>query len=279
MAFIAIVLLLSVLVGCTTQPTEAWDKPYSEELYQRLLAAEVSTNGTNSGRPDYLPSGMFARLPDMPEDFYAIRSLVRLGRIVDLAALGPEYWMQPEFFPQFEEIGVPLLQNPPVGRWGAFGILIYPADTVITTTPGEEFATQFFLKSGYLVETYQGINLEVLYPNAGVITTGVRYSDGTNSIRQDGEQVAQYFDVEVQENPFVLEPNFPVYNQNGTRMVNLTIKVAENTPPGKYLIGLDTTGVPTDIEQEWVKKYLTLYTSGTMTKLDRPYYQAFIEVR
>ncbi len=274
---VAILLIVSV-TACKTEDKATEEKPYSEALEERL-AKEMSNETRTESRPGYLPGAMFSRLPEFPNDFYRVRALVGLGRIKDIENLGPEYWMQPEFFPHFEDIGLPLLQNPPIDRWGAYGIAVYPADSVSTIVAGESLDMYFFIKSNYLVETYQGINLEVKFPDSARIESGFEMPDGSKNIKQDGEGIEKYFDVEVDSNLFILEPNFPIYNINGTRKIKMTVTVSEDTPPGNYVVTLDTGGVPEEYEQKWIKKYLNLYTGGGMTKIDRPYYQAFIRVK
>ena len=253
------------------------EKPYSEELEKRI-AKELSEHKPGESRPDYLPAVMFSKLPEFPDDFYRVRTLVRLGRITDLGSLEQRYWMQPEFFPKFEDVGVSLLQNPPENRWGAYGIAVYPADSISTIVRGESLDIYFFIKSNYLVETYQGVNLEPVFLEESSIETGFSFPDGSTDVRQNVSEVKKNLDVKVSPNPFILEPNFPIYNINGTRKIVMTVTVAEDTPPGNYAIGLDTADVPLEYEKQWIREYLNLYTSGGMTKIERPYYQAFITV-
>ncbi|MFH1064084.1 MAG: hypothetical protein V1729_03320 [Candidatus Woesearchaeota archaeon] len=284
----ALMLITIVLMGCgpadpelepgaVNTQAEIKEKPYSESLEKRL-AQELGNDTLQQVRPDYLPKEMFVRLPEFPADFYSVRNLVRLGRITDLKNLEERYWMQPEFFPHFEDIGVPLLQNPPENRWGAYGIATYPADSVATIRQGESLEMHFFIKSNYIVETYQGINLVPAFPPSVDIESGFEMPDGSRSVTQDPEKAAGYFDITASPNPFILEPNFPIYNPGGTLKVAVTITAHADTPPGNYVVGLDTGTVPEEYEQMWLKDYLNLYTSGGMTKIDRPYYQAFIEV-
>lgn len=280
MAGLALLVLISAIAGCEEQlgtNAPVRDKPYSETL-EKLISEELSNKSRAAERPDYLPADMFSRLPPFPEDFYQIRTLVRVGRITDFAELEPEYWEQPEFFPNFEEIGIPALQNPPENRWGVYGILTYPADVIATISPGDSLDTYFFIKSSYLVQTYQGINFDISFPAGASITSGVELPDGSKSVQQDSNKVKDYFDVQVDPNPFILDPNFPIYNINGTRKIKVTVTASEDTPPGNYIVALDTGKVPEENEKEWLMKYLNLYTSGGMVKLDRPYYQLFINV-
>ena len=278
-----VALICTLLIGisaCTnieSREETKDEKSYSSSLEERI-SAEISGEDQISVRPDYLPEEMFSRLPTFPEDFYQVRELVWLGKITDLGSLSSAYWMQPEFFPKFEETGLPLLQNPPDDRWGAYGIAVYPGDSVSTIVAGESLDLYFFIKSGYLVETYQGIKLGVSYPTSANIESAVELADGSKAVQQDPTEVSEYFKTIIDPDLFMLEPNFPVYNLEGTKMVKITIQVSEDTPAGNYVIGVDTGEVPAEYEQDWLMEYLNLYTSGGMTKLDRPYYQAFISV-
>jgi hypothetical protein len=278
---IAIIAALMMISGCGEQKlgtsAEIKDRGYDPVLEQRI-AKELSDTSEEMKRPDYLPPEMFSRLPEFPKDFYQVRTLVRTGRITDIGSLEEKYWMQPEFFPNFEEIGVPLLAHPPKDRWGAYGIAVYPADSVSTVEKGKSLDIFFFIKSNYLVETYQGINLLPVFPAKAGIESGFQMPDGTKSFKQDPKTVESYFDITVEPNLFLLEPNFPVYNINGTHRVKVTVTPKQNTPPGNYAIGLDTADIPEEKENEWIRQHLNLYTSGGMTKIERPYYQAFIQV-
>ena len=253
------------------------DKPYSQVLEQRIASAEQNVT-PDQQRPDYLPAAMFARLLPMPKDFYQVRMLVRLGRIADLDTLEEQYWQQPEFFPNFEEIGVKVLQNPPKDRWGAAGLASYPAETIETIVPGETAKSVFYLKSNYLVETYQGISLGATYPATLGISQGVALPDGNRSVTQDPDVVKNYFDVKVTPAQFVLEPNFPIYSVNGTKKVMVEVTAKSGTPQGDYVIALETQSVPKDLTTTWTRQYLNLYTDGSSTKLDRPYYSMFVHV-
>ncbi|MBD3319213.1 hypothetical protein GF342_04865 [Candidatus Woesearchaeota archaeon] len=250
------------------------DKPYSEAL-EREIEKELAGDLAQT-RPDYLPEAMFSLLPAFPQDFYSVRTLVRAGRITDFEKLEPEYWLQPEFFPQFEDIGVPLLQNPPEDRWGAFGMASYPAESIGTIAKGETLSFYFFMKSNYLVETYQGVQLSLDFPATAQVSTGLELPDGSKVVEQD--EVAKYFDVRISPDAFLLEPNYPLFRPNGTQKIAVHITVKEDAPLGNYAITLDTTKVPEELESLWMEEYLTKYASGSLTKLDKPFFTAFVSV-
>jgi len=266
--------LLLVMAACTAAPKQEREL---SELEKRIAMAENATERVQT-RPDYLPAAMFSKLPAFPKDFYDIRTLVRANRITDLGSLGEEYWQQPEFFPHFEDTAMPLLLNPPKNRWGAYGIAVYPADSVGTIRPGESLDMFFFVKSGYIVETYQGMMLKSVYPSTGAIVTGQELPGGNSSVQQDPGTATRYLKAEITPETFVLHPNFPIYSINGTKRIRLRITAAKDTPEGNYLVGVDVTNPPEELEQQWMYEYLTAYVGGSMTRIERPYFQAFVQV-
>lgn len=278
--FVANKLLIGIVIIalCILIYTTSYDsKPYSSDLESRI-ERELAQAKINQQRPDYLPGAMFQELPPFPKDFYQMRVLVHYGRITDLSKIGPEYWMQPEWYPDFEKIGVPLLQNPPKDRWAAVGYGIYPGDAVVTTSSGESVTLYTYLRSSYLVETYQGMQLVPIYPDSGTIETGYEFPDGTKTVNQNPESVKNYFDVSFEPNLFVLEPSFPIFKDGYIKRIVTKIDVAPNTPPGKYIIGIDIVSPPKEQVDEWIWEYKNLYTSAGMTQVGRPWYRAFIEI-
>ena len=83
----------------------------------------------------------------------------------------------------------------------------------------------------------------ILFPAQATVASGVELPDGSRSVSQDPTEVKDYFEVEVDPNPTVLEPNFPIYRSGGTRKIKVTVSAKPETPLGNYVIGLDTTGV------------------------------------
>ncbi len=269
--FVLFVFLLIILASCAPK-----QQAYSSELEKRIQREE-SGQTQKSVRPDYLPSEMFKNLPKMPDDFYQKRSLVQSNIITDITNISEAYWLQPEWFPKFESNAVPVLANPPKDRWGAYGIAVYPPESVSGVKPGESLDMVFWLTSGYLVETYQGFKLEGIFPVSSSTSASAMLS-GATSIHQDPETVKKYFNIEVTPNVFVLNPNFPIFSKDGTKRIKVRITAAKDTPPGDYLVAVDTVPPSADQETTWIKQYLNRYASGKYVKLDRPYYQAFISV-
>ncbi len=247
--------------------------PLEIDIERRLAAAEDLKQ-----RKTDLPEIFFRNLPPFPEDFYRLRILVIYGKIYDLDTVDETYWKQPEFIPGFEEHAVRLINQPQAGRWGAFGYGAYPADTSVSTSPGEEFEVVTFFHTSWLVETYQGIKPVVVYNAESQMPS--QDLQGSSTVSQDPEKVKTYFEVKVDPEMTVLGPTYPVLDYEWTKKIKVDVKVKEGTPPGKYVIGVNIGAPSADFNDQMYKKYLNLYTtSGNTVGVGRPFYQIAVEVK
>lgn len=245
---------------------------------EQVIEQRLAMANRTQTRPDYLPAIAYSNLPPFPKDFYPIRVLTQYGVLDDLDSLGEEYWKQPEFYPGFEGQGVQMMANPPIDRWSASGFRSYPADIQAEVSPGSSFTRVIFLSTSWLVETYQGMELYAYYPSE----TSSPYPDlnGSYSIAQDPEAAARYFRTEVDPSLVLLEPAFPIFSSEWVKKIRVKVSVSPDTPSGTYAIGINARPPPGDIARQWVRKYLTYYTSGgTATGVGRPYYQIIVTVR
>ena len=247
--------------------------PLEIEIETRLASAEgLKQRKTN------LPAIFFRNLPPFPEDFYRMRILVVYGKISDLGIVGEEYWKQPEFIPGFEENAVRLISQPQTGRWGAFGYGAYPADTEVTTSAGQEFSVNTFFHSSWLVETFQGIKPVIVYNENNTMPS--QDLQGSSVVVQDPEKVKGYFDVKTTPETMVLGPTYPVLDKDWIQGLKVTVKVKDGTPPGRYVIGVNIGQPPADFNDQMLKKYLNLYTTGgSAVGVGRPFYQIAVTVK
>lgn len=268
-----------------------------------IIIVVYTSGGINSGilkktRPNYLPEKMFAKIPEMPKDFYQMRVMVEYNKIKDLSRIEPKYWLQPEWMPQetFEKIWVPVLQNPPINRWGGNGYTVHPGDSVATVSKGEDFYLYTYISSGLLIETYQGIHLVNTFPETGTIEMMFKFPDGTGTVTQNPSIAKNYFDVEyeyinpyldnetkehwnlLQEDSFVLEPSFPVFSEKWKYLIKIHVTIDPKTPTGKYIIATDISAPSNDFNQEMYWKYKTRYTPGGTISIGRPWHRLFLEV-
>ena len=259
-----------VTVPPTTPETPAKNKTPIE----LIIEAEERRQQALSERPDYLPAVVFKNLPPFPTDFYETRVLVQYGKM-DLQDFGPEYWKQPEWYPNFEGPGVAMMQNPPMDRWGAWGIGAYPSDMMVITDQGTNFTATTYIYTSWLVKTYQGVGLQTAYP----AKTAVPYEEAGFMVVQDPEEASTYFDVSFDPTYMLLEPAFPIFGEGWTQKVLVKVKVKPDAKPGNYVIGVKAGGAPAEMERQWLRQYMTDYvTSSFASGLDRPYFQITVVV-
>ena len=243
-----------------------------------LAAYRQAPTPITKDRVDYygLPAAMFSKLPPMPGDFKAIKALFEQNRWVK--PVPPEYYGQPEWYPTFESIGVRVIKNVSTSRFGGNGYMVYPSDSVLYMHPGDSMLRQFWVRSGFVVITYQGMSWAPVYPASAKLLGVYSLADGSRTVAQDPVLASTYFTVEITPNEYVLPPDFPMFAANATVEMQINVTVHPGTPVGNYAIGIDTVPVSAGAEQAWTETYLTRYTSGGMINADRPKYLIFVSV-
>jgi hypothetical protein len=262
--------------------------PYSKEL-TALIDAELSDAKNQVSRPDYLPKEMFSELPKFPSDLYQRRVLLKYNLIEYTGwEPGSEYWLQPEWSNNFESIWLPLIQNPPVNRWGAAGYSVNPGDVLVQVIRGKDFEgtslkSFTYLRSGPLIQTYQGITINTFFPASGSIAEGFATFSDRTKIATNPSDLSKYINVSVEiidevpdrvsGNTVVIEPSFPIFKKGYAVKLVIRADLSKDIPAGKYVIGV-SLDAPT-------KEYLTIgtkYKPGGDVGIGRPWYQMFIEV-
>lgn len=221
---------------------------------------------------------VFELLPEYPADFGEIDFLVEHGEIPILENFtegvpDENYYKQPEFYPTWETKGVNSFLSPTPGYFAMKGLGAYPGDIVIRPVKaGQDLIAITFFHSAWGVIKWQGVGLDVTYPTEGSTEMG------KFSVVQDPAEVKNYFKVEVEPKNLLLEPTYPVFYPNWTQKVKINIHVNENTPPGKYLIGISVASPSPEFSQKWINELRLKYTEGGIAGIGRPNYQIFIEV-
>ncbi len=282
-------LALVLLMGCAQQgpaqqagtggpaaaPNATVNQTANKTPIELIIESEARRQEALSHRPDYLPAIVFKNLPPFPTDFYETRVLVQYGKM-DMQDFGPEYWKQPEWYPNFEGPGVAMMQNPPMDRWGAWGLGAYPSDMLVVTDQGTNFTATTYVYTSWLVKTYQGVGLETDYP----AETAVPYEETGFKVVQDPEEAKKYFDVSFDPAYMLLEPAFPIFGENWTQKVLVKVHVKPDAKPGNYVIGVNAVAPPGDIEKQWFREYRTDYvTSSFASGIERPYFQITVVVK
>jgi hypothetical protein len=249
------------------------DPDYSKygNITEALRELREGVGSLPENRPDYLPPEVYQNLPAFPKDFYEIDILLTNAKLTYLAPLGEEYWKQPEFYPGWEEEGVKLHQNPEKGRYGVWGWGAYPADQGYSSLPGDDFTATTYFHSSWVIQSYQGMQMQAVFPEEGYVN-GVQVS-------QDPVNTSKYFDISFDPEIFIVEPSFPIFGAEWAKRVQITVKISPGTPPGNYIIGVNPVAPPKQQDDEWRLQYRLKYASAGATGLTRPFFQILLEVR
>lgn len=221
---------------------------------------------------------VFESLPDYPTDFIEIDLLIEHSKIPILENFtegvpDENYYQQPEFYPTWESKGTEDFLSPTPGYFAMKGLGAYPGDMVIKPVKaGQDLIAITFFHSGWGVIKWQGMGLEIIYPSEGSTEMG-RFR-----VSQYPSKVKDYFDVKVEPRNILLEPSYPVFYPGWTQKVKFDIHINENTPPGKYLIGISAGSPPPELSAKWLKELRLRYTEGGIAGIGRANYQIFIEV-
>jgi hypothetical protein len=269
------------VVPTTTVPTPetiAQDAAFEDYLIKYKQKRLFRGNYSVPDRAAYgISLKVFDLLPPVPNDFLYKVYLIKYGKFVNIADLGPEYYKQPEFDPDFTKFGLRYWnewkeKNYTKKYWGTVGLRSYPFSQHVIAAPGYSFNVTVFLSSNWNIETYQGIHLTTKFISSAQTEDGKFISSA-----KDGEK---YINVNVTPNEFLLTPAFPQFSENWVQKLTFTGKIADNAPKGTYILSMDT-GKPGEVNSDkWLLEYLNLYSEGAETiTTDKPYLQAFIYVQ
>lgn len=213
----------------------------SERLEQRY---DIDRNGYRI----YLDSygyDTFEALPEIPDDFGTIAYMIHTGKLFSFDKVTKEYYLQPEFFPLFIDNGLKFYEYHNPKYVGTYGWGTYPSEQTVYTPVGGEGKVEFFFKTGWGIETWQGINL-VAMPRCDWITAEV-------------------------ENPiFVTPPSYPEFcteekcGEDWARKVTIKGRIDANVASGsKCDIELTSIAPPISKVREWIDKYRTDYVTAS----------------
>ncbi len=199
----------------------------------------------------------FANLPMLPNDFWEKRNSFESGDFSIAKQLDENYYLQPEFLPEFKEIGLPYWKNPDLSRWGAYGFGVYPANQNYSIKKEEEITVFAFVHSAYYIQSFQGIKLVVV---------------DTNTVQEN-------FVVEIEPENILLGPTYPVIDKKWMHKVAIKIKAKEDTPARIYSIGFDAIAPDAEAESKWSETQSQKYFSGAGNiSINRPRLNIFLKV-
>ncbi len=212
------------------------------------------------------------------------------------------YYLQPEFysttwFGAGYTFYTGLGNSSFVGSYvNVLGISSFPNAVVATPQSdspiksGTDLRVVTYISAGWGVRNYQGVHLDVFYPVQGKVAAGTLFE-----VKQDPDVVKNYFDVKISPQEFVLGRSLPTFEtkdggcrpigsyqqpcEDWTRKVEVLVHINENTPPGKYLIGITPATVSKTNETRWTNTYGFRYYTFTGFAVEPALYSIFVEVQ
>ncbi len=159
----------------------------------------------------------------IPETFKYIQRDLARGSLVDICDLKPDVYTQPEFYPTWErtkDLAVPK------SRWGVTGFGAYPGEigyTAKNMSTGDSFTACTFIRSGWAIQTYQGMHLEMDYNK-------------------------ELFNVIVTPNELLLSPTYPEYVKGWVNRVSIKVTAKQDIPAGSYTFSM--TSSPPSLQKQ-----------------------------
>lgn len=221
--------------------------------YNLFEKAAIHLGKNASEIPGYFFLGneqeIFSELPKPAEDFSEIAYLFASGKYFTIGFLGPEYYKQPELFPNFKSIGLRYYTRPDPSNWVTNGYGTYPSEQSDTLKKGgrEEFTGVVFVHSAWGVQTFQGLSIQ---PSAETL----EHFDIDISYEDDGRVV--------NGRTFLLEPTFPKFYKNWAYKVIIDGKLKPDTLPGQYRASFNVEVPPKEKQEEWQFEHRSIYQNA-----------------
>jgi hypothetical protein len=183
---------------------------------------------------------LFRDLPPKERNFSIIKRDFYDNQIRDLSKISPNIYKRPEFYPTWERNYNMWYLGHDYTRWGVHGYGIFPSEiqySVINMSAGDVLNIYTFIKTSWGIETWQGLKLNVVYNTT-------------------------LFNAEAEPDLLLLEPTFPHFYYNWTRLVKIKVTAKEKIPQGQYRFGITVSSPPEDVSEIWLWDVLDRYTDN-----------------
>lgn len=225
-----------------------------------------------------LEAWRFDELPEYPEDLERVAVAVSHNKLLvsenfSETLADEHYYKQPEWYAPddkvFDNQGLPLYielinkinaynnmteeekQNAPPLYTSWYGWGAYPGSLIISELePGQTAKTITFIRNGWAIVKYQEFVLNGVFPDEPLGCKSAGYNEIINPVEAE-----KYFDVSITPNEFLLTPTYPEFTYDWAEKVEIEITAHENTPPGKYVMGLEAGSVSPEQHDKNFRKY------------------------
>lgn len=236
-----LILAFSANATPPTQLIESEEEPFPQvEKMQFITQRERLNIRYGIDRSDYalgIPNNLlFGELPTIPEDFGETWYMFT-SNFVGPEDIDREYYIQPEFYESWERGKKNHYTNINPNYWTPYGYGVYPNQGSVTMATDQTATAYTFFKSGWGVETYQGIRLEM---------------------------PSDYFETEITPNEFLLGPAYPSFsiNPDWAFKIRVKIKPKPGTLPGVYVLRMNLRSPTGEEKGNWFREYRSIYVDA-----------------
>jgi len=194
------------------------------DLRQRMAQVGLPRRNLSGLNP-----GIFGSLPLMPENWMAVKYAFDDGRLFVMKEVNASHYLQPDLYSDWESYGKVFYKNHDVSC--RTGMQADPYIQKIYTTHGVTIETYAIIRASFCVTESQVANLVTVYP------IDVE-SDEMGTYIQSPRVVSRYISVSTSPSLITLGPTYPKFSKNWAAKTKVSIKVADNTPRGVYVVAL-----------------------------------------
>lgn len=178
------------------------------------------------------------RLIETPETYELVKRNFYDSQIDDFTQIDQGVWTNPDFYPTWERSGIATFIDHDYTRWGVHGYGFFPSEAswgVTNMSAGDDLTFHTFLHTAWGVETWQGIKLTPICDS-------------------------ELFDVTITPNEFYLEPTYPFFYEEWSKMIEFTVVAKSDIPTGTYPITLKVGAPSTTLNEKWSWEVLNKFT-------------------
>ncbi len=163
---------------------------------------------------------------EKPENFVQIQRDIAKGITMKLCNIEKSYYVQPSFYPTWEAT-----KSKPTDktRWGVTGFGAFPAVEqyqVNNMVAGNSFTACTFIRSGWTIQTYQGMHLEMI-------------------------PASDLFDIRVTPENTLLAPTYPAFIEGWAQKATISVTAKTFIPAGTYTFNLRASAPPQAKQKEY----------------------------
>ncbi len=180
-----------------------------------LLSELEGCSSPNRSSYGVVPS-VFESLPPLPPCFFPLVHAYQSGSFTDGFFFDSSFYSQPEFYPNFESVGLKYWTQGAADRVGVVGVGLFPVASKVVLPREVDYDLRLFVHSSFGVRDFQMVRLEAVFQNPG-----------------DAQFARVSLDSGASEG-FILGPTFPKFDSLWVRPINLTVHFSAGAPNREY---------------------------------------------